>query len=144
MSNSNARMAYLDCYDILDKAVEDNHGCRVRVPNIEAAFHLRMRLHQARKIDRKENNLKYEPGEKMYGQSIYDLVVIRIRSIDGFVFLYLEKPTAKPLHVETLSDLPEDQQKALPAPSLQKLLDAAREPEHEVVKLIPAPIKRRI
>ena len=52
MSLSNSRHAYLDCFALLDRALEDPRGIRAEVPSLANAIRLRLRIHQARAIDR--------------------------------------------------------------------------------------------
>jgi hypothetical protein len=96
------RVAYQVEYDILDKAVGHDLGARIRMPSIEAASHLRARIHQARKIDRNENLDLYDPGEPMHGQSIYDKLVCKIKDTKGKVYLYIEQRNAENFEVEFL------------------------------------------
>lgn len=97
------RVSYQVEYDILDKALNDEIGARIRMPSLEAATHLRARIHQARKIDRIENRTAYEEGHPMHGQSAYDKLVCRLRQNDGHVYLYIEQRDAESFEVEPLS-----------------------------------------
>lgn len=98
------RVSYQVEYDILDKALADEVGARIRMPSIEAATHLRARIHQARKIDRVENREVYEEGHPMHGQSQYDKLVCRLRQTEGNVYLYIEQRNAESFEVEPLSE----------------------------------------
>jgi len=81
------------------------------MPSVEAAIHLRSRIHQARKIDREENKDAYEEGHPMHGQSNYDKLVCRIKSSNNHTYLYLEQRNAENFEVEPLSeDRPEPMQ----------------------------------
>ena len=97
------RVSYQVEYDILDKALADEIGARIRMPSIEAATHLRARIHQARKIDRVENIDAFPEGNPMHGQSVYDKLVCRIKQNDGHIYLYLEQRDAENFEVEPLS-----------------------------------------
>jgi hypothetical protein len=97
------RVSYKVEYDILDKALGDELGARIRMPSIEAATHLRARIHQARKIDRDENTEAYEEGHQMHGQSIYDTLVCRLKQQDGRIYLYIEQRNAESFDIEPLS-----------------------------------------
>lgn len=123
------RVSYQVEYDLLDKALNDELGARIRMASVEAALHLRARIHQARKIDRKENREAYDEGHPMHGQSIYDKLVCRVKQSEGHVYLYLEQRNAESFEVEILSDEPDE-----PAPTLPMEV-------HEVV--VAEPIKRR-
>ena len=92
MTVSNSRLAYGDCFDLLDKAIADNKGIRVRFDEWKQANYYRMRLHTARAIDRKDNARTFTEDQPMHGRSIYDTIVGRIKEDgDGFFWLYLEK-----------------------------------------------------
>lgn len=108
MPLSNARLAYQDCFDIFDAALNDEKGARVEMPDVEQATFLRMRLHNARKIDRKDNTEVYSEGDPMYGQSIYDKLTVRIREVGGKIWLYVEQ-IALIGKIEGLSSQPEPQ-----------------------------------
>lgn len=107
MSAPTTRMAYTDCYDIYDQALEHPHGIRMRLVDYDKANHLRMRLHQARKIDREDNARQYEPGQPLYGSSVYDALQIRIRTdTDNCTWLYIEPRTADIIgEIEPLSQV---------------------------------------
>jgi hypothetical protein len=100
------RVSYQVEYDILDKALGQELGARIRMPSLEAATHLRARVHQARKIDREENRDAYDEGHPMHGQSIYDKIVCRLKQVKGHAYLYLEQRNAQNFEVEPIS--PED------------------------------------
>jgi hypothetical protein len=97
------RVSYQVEYDILEKALADEIGARIRMPSIEAATHLRARIHQARKIDRVENIKAYEEGDPMHGQSVYDKLVLRLRQANDKVYLYVEQRSAESFDIEPLS-----------------------------------------
>lgn len=92
MSLSNSRASYTDCFDLLDKALDEPRGTRVEIlSGPRAATHFRMRIHQARQIDRAENRVTYpDPDHHLHGRSPYDILVLRIE--DGPpCWLYLDK-----------------------------------------------------
>lgn len=111
------RVSYQVEYGILDKALNDELGARVKMPTWEAANHLRSRVHQARKIDRVQNTDAYPEGHQMHGQSIYDKLVCRIKQHKGYHYLYIEQRSAEDLTVERLSaDEPQVNHEEEPAP----------------------------
>ena len=117
MSLSDSRLAYTDCYELFDKAVEANLGIRVRLASHSDAVHLRMRMHQARQIVRKQSKLVYEEGDPFYGVSEYDQLVIRIKTLEADShWIFIEKNTIKAMEIVSL-DL------ALPQPETLKLLE---------------------
>ena len=98
------RVSYQVEYGILDQALSGEIGARVKLPSYDAASHLRARIHQARKIDRDENKEAYDEGHHMHGQSIYDKLVCKIKSLEGAVYLYLEQRGSEHFEVEVLGD----------------------------------------
>lgn len=120
------RVSYQVEYEILDKALGDEIGARIRMPSLEAAAHLRARIHQARKINREESKEAYEESHPLHGQSIYDKLVCRLKQTDGHTYLYIEHRNAENFEVEPLSEADE------PAPPMEV---------HEVV--VTETIKRR-
>ena len=108
MSISNSRLSYSDCYELLDGAIADSKGARVWVGTHADATFFRMRVHQARTINRKDNQEIYEPGDPLYGSSVYDKVVIRLKEDEvGEWWVYAEKMALEPGAVEALSELGE-------------------------------------
>ena len=95
MSLNNSRRSYDDCFSLFDRALEADRGIRVEVDDIRAANYLRMRMHHARTIDRRDNKLIYpDPEDAMHGRSIYDVFVIRIEDGEpAWVYLDKEKVT---------------------------------------------------
>lgn len=109
MPVSTSRLAYSDCYDLLDKAIADKRGARVRVKNENLALHLRGRLNKARYLDREENLIIYQRGEPLHGRSVYDPLVITItEDDDGWTWVRLEKRDMSDYYVESLSEGEED------------------------------------
>ena len=92
-----------DVYDILDRALNDNRGVRIRFGREGDAIQLRLRIHEARHSERRRNRLAYDPGHEMHNRSIYDGLVLRIREDSGEWYLYIEHNTAG--EVESLSDI---------------------------------------
>lgn len=100
------RMSYADIYDRYDLALEDPKGIRIPFDTEEEAMHYRMRLHNARAIDRKENAKLYAKGEPLHGQSAYDVLQVRIREgEDGTWFVYIEPKDKYIGEVERLSEI---------------------------------------
>ena len=129
MSITEAKLAFLDCAEVFDKANGTNQGCRVHVSDYNAAVNLRMRLHQCRHLDRREVRRIYQPEDPMYGSSGWDGLVVRIKEIDDAWWVYVEKRGAGILKIESIDDLPKQEHQT--------------QIEHEPVKLLAAPIARR-
>jgi hypothetical protein len=70
----------LDCRDFMDRALEAARGLRVRCESPGMARHLQVRLHRARRLDRKASCRAYDPADPQYGKSAYDPLSI---SLDG-------------------------------------------------------------
>lgn len=117
MTISTSRLSYLDCFEIFDRAIDDPQGLRIRLDSINDATFLRMRMHTARKLDRKRNEEIYEPGEPMHGCSVYDKLILRIRQHPDGAYLYVQQISIHLGEIELLSE-------ALPLP------DAPAELEH--------------
>ena len=105
MSTPTTRQAYPDIYALLDRALAAPNGLRVKVADHDKAVFLRMRIHQARQIDRNDNAQIYSPGEPLFAASQYDRFQIRIR-VDreaDCAWLMIEPRTADILAIENLS-----------------------------------------
>lgn len=120
MSLPTSRHSYLDCLSYFDQALEDPKGIRLRQDSIDAATHLRMRLHQLRKLLREDSKSVYESGDPQYGVTAYDNVVCRIRTVDQVVYLYLEQILIS-TEIEPLSEI--DDLIAIAPPEPQRLLE---------------------
>ncbi len=116
MSLSTSRLAYTDCYELLDRAVEDTRGIRASVPTQAAATHLRMRIHQARAIDRSENAKTYAVDHPMHGRSPYDIFTVRIEESPACFWLYLDRFK---VDIGVVEPIPEDHLIEAPKPVLQ-------------------------
>lgn len=110
MSLPTTPTTYGDCYEVLDKAAAEPKGIRVKVPDYDSAMFFRMRLHQARKIVRKQNKDIYEADHPMHNASPYDELVIRNpRRVNDDFWLYIEKYQSIPDNlVQSLSDIDDD------------------------------------
>ena len=90
MTVSTSKSAYLDCYDLLDRALDSPIGIRNRCANRGMAHNLRTRLHYARAISRRESLHIYAPDHPQHGTSPYDPLVIRIQHDDSGWWIYIE------------------------------------------------------
>lgn len=105
MSVSTSLLAYQDCLEIMDRALADPKGARIKVTDADEASHQRLRMHYARKLHRDENAKTYEAGHKMHGRSEYDALTVRIKNVEGIVYLYLERTDIVANEIESLSAL---------------------------------------
>jgi hypothetical protein len=105
MAISNSRFSYGDCYDLMDKALADPKGIRIKFTSWGDALHFRLRLHTARRIDRKDNLEVFPSDHAMHGKSAYDPLIMRIKATqDGTTWLRLEKVDARQFTIESLAD----------------------------------------
>lgn len=79
MTMPTSRLAYYDCYEILDKAIDSPRGIRLRFATEGAARHFRTRLHKARQINRLDNAETYDPSHALHGRSEYDPLTVKLR-----------------------------------------------------------------
>lgn len=109
---SSARLAYGDCYSIMDQAIESGRGVRVKIEGetfelaLGQARHLRLRMHKARSLDRDANmEIYFDPLHPMHGQSEYDRLVTRIKAEWPNVWLYVEIADERRYTVESLNEV---------------------------------------
>lgn len=109
MVAATSRLSYLDCFDLLERAMDDEVGVRVKFTTPEEAINYRMRIHKARSIDREDNKSIKRPDDPLYGRSEYDQLVCRIEHLpDGPSYLYVAKRTVYDLEIENLSEINDD------------------------------------
>lgn len=109
MTASTSRLAYHDCFDILDRAMADDIGTRIKFSAYGDASHFRMRIHRARVIDRDENRRLYDDDHHMWGKSIYDILKVTVdKESDDIWWLYVKKFDTSNFVVEDLSSLEEN------------------------------------
>jgi hypothetical protein len=116
MAVSTSRLAYSDCFDLLEQAINDEKGIRVKFASYDDAFNFRLRLHQARKIDRQDNLDAYAEGHRMHGHSVYDPLSCKIRPFKNGAWLLIERVDARVFEVESLTEEPSADELPLEAP----------------------------
>lgn len=145
MSISTSPLSYGDCYAMMDAALADPLGSRIAVrkpthdASVAEATFLRMRMHQARKLHRDQNAAVYTVDHPMHGCSMYDKLTMRIKTINGTVYLYLEQQALNIDVGEPLSQVDEVEYEPVPELQHTETLSIAG-PKAE----ISIPIKRRI
>jgi len=108
----------------MDQAMADPKGIRIKFATKEEAWHFRIRLHTARRIDRTDNMDTYGVGHPMYGKSAYDPLTMRIRERANGIWLNLEKVDAREFEVESLAaDEPQPQLEFRSAPPPQRIVE---------------------
>ena len=91
-----------------DRALAQERGIRIPFDDYGDARALQLRLHKARQQDRRANLEIYEPGERLYGHSIYDGLICRVKRADDRVWVYIEHSTAgEPEVLSVVSDGPQ-------------------------------------
>lgn len=105
MTLPNSLMAYQDCIELFDSAIEDATGVRLKVNDYDHAIHQRSRLHYCRKLHREENARIYDESNVMFGKSPYDAIVVRIKKVDEDFYLYLERNDKVRGEIESLSEI---------------------------------------
>lgn len=106
MTASPSRLAYADCQEVFDTALDDPLGIRIPFDSVGAAQNFRMRLHKFRMIDREDNARTYDRHHAMYGRSTYDVIRATIMDENGLWYLYLEPVVdASRLVIERLSEI---------------------------------------
>ena len=110
MTIPTSALAYTDCYEAMDAALEDSHGVRIPVDDMDAATFFRMRVHQARKLARERNAQVYDKGHPLYASSEYDKLVCRIRKSNDQMYLYIEQIPSLSGKIEPLSEIEEPEE----------------------------------
>lgn len=111
MPVSSSRLSYSDCFTLFDKALADAKGARFQVnggDNYGDAYHFRLRMHQARSIDRKDNRSLYpDPHSPLHGRSEFDVLVIQIKGPDteGKWWIYVKHTEINVDDIESLSEM---------------------------------------
>lgn len=101
MSAPTNRAAYGSYFDLLDRALDTEAGIRIECSSQGEAYQYRVKLHSARKIDRKLNRESRSPDDPFFGTSDYDKLIVRTQTIDGRWWIYIE-PVAIPNNIEEL------------------------------------------
>jgi len=101
--------AYTDCYEIYDRAQHDGKGVRVHVGEQKDAGILRMRMNQARVLQRREAMRMYDRTDARYGKSENDKFRNTIKEdTEGNWWLYVEPWGLSGLQIESLSELADE------------------------------------
>ncbi len=105
MTAPTTRLSYGDAFDAFDRAKDDPKGIRLRFSDFAAAATFRSRLHNARSVDRRDNTTIYELGDALYGRSVYDPLIVRIRQDEESLWwVYIEHTSIDKMVVESLSE----------------------------------------
>lgn len=107
MTASQSLLAFADCRDLFDRALESDKGIRVKCASDGAAWHLRLRMHNFRRLDRKANCATYADDHPMYGKSVYDPIIVTKRLIDGNFWIVCERLDKRVYEIEAITGTPE-------------------------------------
>lgn len=135
MVTSSSRLAYSDCFDLMDKAIADPKGIKIKFSANEDAWHFRIRLHTARKIDRIDNMEVYEKGHPMHGRSVYDQLTMRIRKSGDNAWLRLERIDTREFEIESLTEPETEPELLLTQTAMIKVKEPSRPTLHETQPL---------
>lgn len=92
MTMSSSPLAYKAEYDLMDRALKAAKGVRVPFKTRPEASTYRLKLNNARKLQRKLNKELYTEGHVLHGCSEYDELVFVLREdADEEWWVYLEK-----------------------------------------------------
>ena len=149
MPISNSPLAYEDCYEALNRALEDARGVRLKVNSRANAEFLRMRLNMARVINRDQNTKTYDSDHPMHGRSEYDKLMFRIKEIKNGsevkVYVYLEQVATFHPEVEELSTLENEGEEVKTKPEPLKIESLViRKKEEETIPINMPVITRRL
>jgi|SRR5215472_2194787 len=110
MGYPTSTIAYSDCYEAFDRALEHPKGAKVPCESRDAAERLRTRMHYARRLHRNDNAQIYpDPDHPLHGRSPYDSIVCKIKLINDQWWLYMEPIQSFAEIIEPIEDEPEDE-----------------------------------
>lgn len=105
MALTEAIAAYTDCFEIYEAAHKSPKGVRVHIGDQKAAGIMRMRMNQARVLERKESKRLYDRTDPRYGKSENDKFRNRmLEDTEGEWWLYVEPWGLMGLEIEPLED----------------------------------------
>ena len=76
MPPTNSTLAHADIQAVMDRALANGRGCRVRCKDLGEAYSMRQRFYTARKLDREHNKRIYLPEDPRHRQSVYDALIV--------------------------------------------------------------------
>ncbi len=129
--------AYLDCTDAYTRAVESvdagGPGVRIRLGSWAQANYFRMRMNNARAINRRDNTDVYSPGDPLYKGSVWDALMVTIREVDGEHYVYVEPHGVT---IDAIEEIPSDD-------NSQMLLAPPKPLAIGAVQILPPLVTRR-
>lgn len=104
MSLPDQLAAYADCLDLYERALGDEVGARAKLPTVNEATMFRMRMHQARSLERAESRRMYDKTDIRYNKSEFDVLKVTVREdTEGGWWVYVTRHGQEIETVETLS-----------------------------------------
>jgi hypothetical protein len=106
MALSDSISAYDDCFELFERAETDGKGARTLLATWSEAHMLRMRMNQARVLERRQSARAFEKTDPRHGKSAFDKWKVTIRESaekEGY-WLYVELWTVNQITVEGLSE----------------------------------------
>lgn len=109
MALPSSPQAYPDCYDFLEKCIDDIVGARKPFRDRGLAMEFRQRCYYFRTLTQRQNRSIYPPDDKRHGTSDYDEIRMTIEtSEDGWFWVYGKKMSININDVESLSEIEND------------------------------------
>lgn len=107
MASSKSRLAYPDCQQFLDAALEDEKGVRLPFQTYGQAMQFRVRLNTYRQIIRDDNAIVYpDPAHHLHGRSEFDELQFTImEDSEGEYWVYAKKQHLDIAEIEKLSEI---------------------------------------
>lgn len=82
--------SYEDCFDLFARAIAKPKGSRALLGSYGDAEHFRMRMHQARKLQRDESMRMYDSNAPQYNKSEFDKLMCRVcEDAEGRFWVYV-------------------------------------------------------
>jgi hypothetical protein len=96
--------AYRDCIEAFDRALETPKGIKIPCVSRGHAIRLRQRFNYCRYLDRDRSKDIYQPGDPMYGLSVYDTLELRIpkKGAPDAATLYIEPRLVENLNIQEI------------------------------------------
>ncbi len=107
MALSESIAAYEDCYDTYERAMKAPKGIRVLFDNKKAASYFRIRMNQARVLQRREAMRQYERTDPRYGKSEFDkfrIKIVEAAEATGEWWVYVD-PFGQAEEIQTIEEL---------------------------------------
>lgn len=147
MSLPTSLLAYADCIEAFDKCLEAASGMiRLKMPDYGAANFFRMRLHNARSLDRRRNREIYsaQPDHPMFGCSPYDPITAKVRHTDDSWWVYLKKISIDGIVIEEVTELPPSERQLAIADTPRLQITVQRSDGAALEGEVLPPIRRRV